>query len=111
MKTNPPDRNYNALTSRLREWPMGATLPPGFRENVWRQIAHEETRPRTFAERLRRWLEAVLPRPKVAVAYVTVLLLIGMIAGQWTARTQSNRLEAALGWRYVQAVDPYQTRH
>ena len=49
-----------------------------------------------------------MPRPAVAVAYATVLLIAGVAAGYWQARNQTAHLDDELGTRYVQSVDPYQ---
>ena len=55
-----------------------------------------------------RLVDVVLPRPKVALAYVSVLLALGMTAGAWAAQLKTNYTEASLGSRYVRSVDPYQ---
>ncbi len=54
-----------------------------------------------------RWLEVVLPRPKIAFAYITAVLIIGVFAGSVTAQAKANQLNAALRQRYVQSIDPY----
>jgi hypothetical protein len=109
MKTNRPDENREPLSDVLREWSMTTPVPPRFRDAVWQRIARQEGRGGTLLTLLHRWLETVLPRPKVALSYVTVLLLIGTVSGLWTARVESDHLNAALGSRYLHAVDPYQT--
>jgi hypothetical protein len=63
--------------------------------------------PRNLSSGLARLVEVVLPRPKVAFAYVAVLLILGVTAGSVTAQIKSSQLDATLKARYVQAVDPY----
>jgi hypothetical protein len=109
MKTNNPHEEQEALNEILRTWRMDAPLPPHFRDSVWRRIEQEEAKSgfRVWAG-LTAWIESVLPRPKIALCYVTALLLMGMASGMWMARQESDRTDAALGSRYVQSVDPYQ---
>lgn len=97
------------LTHALREWVVDAPLPSRFQETVWHRIARAETHPApgSWADALRQFVESMV-RPKVACSYVAVLLLIGIAAGAWRAQIDSNRLESALGARYLQTVDPYQ---
>jgi len=108
MKMNFPDENREALSELLRKWTVEASLPPRFRDGVWRQIAREEKPGLTLWDRLSRWLEGVLPRPKIALAYVTALLVAGMAMGLWMGRVENDRTSAVLGSGYVRSVDPYQ---
>ena len=100
--------NQEPLEALLREWTVEAGLPPRFREEVWQRIARGQARqaPAWWAG-LMRLLEVVLPRPKVAFGCVAALLVLGIAAGSWAAQIKSNRLQAALGLRYVQSLDPY----
>lgn len=105
--------NPEPLRKALREWRVTAPLPPRFQERVWQKIQQTgasgtpaET-PTVWAL-FQAWLEAALPRPAVATAYLGVLLLAGVAAGRWQARQTTARLESELGARYVQSVDPYQ---
>jgi hypothetical protein len=105
-KTHPEDA---ALSEILRLRRTTATLPPQFRDAVWRRIEQEETKSDfTLVSALRAWIECALPRPKIALCYVSALLLLGMGSGLWTAQGESHRVDAQLSWRYVQSVDPYQ---
>jgi hypothetical protein len=54
------------------------------------------------------WLSQGMVRPALAVSYLAVLLLTGLGAGYWQARTESVRASEELGARYVQLMDPYQ---
>lgn len=106
MKPNPePDP---ALDKALQQWRVVAPLPPRFQEQVWQRIAAAE-QPASVPlwELLRRLIETNLPRPKFAYSYVAILVLLGVVSGAWTAQRQTSRLNAALGSRYVQSVDPY----
>jgi hypothetical protein len=82
-------------------------LPPRFGDDVWRRIAREEKPAAPLWAGLSRWLESILPRPKIALSYVTASLLIGMTTGLWMAQLERNRMNTALGSRYVQSIDPF----
>src|SRR5215470_6898190 len=101
QEPNSPGRD-EALSRTLREWPVAVSLPPRFQEEVWVRIENAGSRAGVgpFAA-LGRWLENTLPRPKVALAYVAVLLLVGMTAGFWQAKTGNARANTALSSRYV----------
>jgi hypothetical protein len=99
-----------ALSEKLRTWRISANLRPQFRDGVWRRIAQEEAISNiTLFSVLNAWIESVFPRPKIALCYVTILLLVGMASGLWAAQGGSHRLNADLGSRYMQSVDPYYT--
>ena len=49
-----------------------------------------------------------LSRPALAASYVAVLLMAGVVAGYWQARTTNAQVDDHLSSRYVQMVDPYQ---
>jgi hypothetical protein len=105
--------NPEALRRALRKWSVNEPLPPRFQEGVWRKIQEAESSAlpavsTTFWSLCRAWLNAALPRPAVATAYLLMLLFIGAGAGIWQARSQTSRLDDTLGARYVQSVDPYQ---
>jgi len=108
MKTNDSHEDDRKLSETLRCWRTNAPLPPGFRDGVWRRIEQAETRPDfDLWVCVGRWISGALPRPRMALSYVTSLLLAGVIAGLWTARLESDRVNADLGSRYVESVDPY----
>jgi hypothetical protein len=111
MKPNPESKNDPALEGVLKQWVVEAPLPPRFRERVWERIAGAEAKPETtlsFWALLRRLVEMNLPRPRFAYSYVAILLLLGIVSGAWAAQRESSRLNATLGSRYVQSIDPYQ---
>ncbi len=96
------------LDAVLRQWTVGARLPPRFQEQVWQRIARAEARrAAAFRAGLWRLVEVVLPRPKVAFGCMAALLVSGIAAGSWAAQIKSSRLQATLGLRYVQSLDPY----
>ncbi|MEK7686518.1 MAG: hypothetical protein AAB466_13965 [Verrucomicrobiota bacterium] len=113
MKPKHPGENDEPLRKLLRDWPVSAPLPPRFPEAVWLRIERAESQapPAPWAELL-AWIERAFARPSLAVAYVSLLLLAGLVAGSWQARLETVRVHDTLGQRYVQMVDPYQTpRH
>ena len=104
-----PDR---LLDSALLAWEVKDPLPPRFREQVWRRIERVEALGPTglwpeFILRLTR----ALTRPSVALSYVTVLVLAGVLAGFIQARLEKTRTLETLSARYVQVLDPYQMHH
>jgi hypothetical protein len=109
MKPNQQSENSDEqLRSALREWVVDTPLPPRFQEQVWKRIARTEARPTVgLWTAFSRWLDAALPRPKVAFAYIAALMILGVAAGSVTAQVKSSQLRAALGERYVQSIDPY----
>jgi hypothetical protein len=110
MKTNEPDNHEAGLRQVLKEWRIDAALPPRFQESVWQRIEHTQapTAPSIW-DAVARWIGTMLPRPALAVSYVTLLLVIGGTAG-WTQAHQTNaRVNNELGERYVHELDPYQT--
>jgi len=109
MKTNEPDSHDDALRRVLKEWRTDATLPPRFQKSVWQRIERTQASaaPSMWGV-VAHWIGAILPRPALAAAYVTLLLVIGGTAG-WTQAHQTNaRVNSELGARYVQQLDPYQ---
>lgn len=108
MKPNPDPESDERLRALLRSWVVDAPLPPRFQEQVWRRIERAELRPESpIWAVILRLVEVVLPRPKVAFAYVSVLLALGITAGAWAAQVKTNHTETSLGSRYVQSIDPY----
>ena len=98
-----------ALDTLLREWRVSDTLPPRFQEQVWQRIAREEAEaPGSVWALLLGRLGGALRRPSLAVSYVAVLVVSGLLAGYWQARSDNARTAEALGARYVQMVDAYQ---
>jgi hypothetical protein len=110
MKPNQDPEKDRAMDKVLGEWVVDAPLPARFQEQVWQRIARAEVRPEeaiSFWTLLRRLVEANLPRPKFAYSFVAILVLLGVVSGAWAAQRETSRLNATLGSRYMQSVDPY----
>jgi len=111
MKTDNSNENDAPLRALLKEWKPEASLPPRFQEQVWRRIERTLTAPTpsvSLAALIANWLTDLLPKPALATAYVTLLLIIGAGAGWNQARQETARVTGVLSTRYAQAVDPYQ---
>lgn len=112
MKPNQDFESDERLRALLRSWVLDTPLPPRFQERVWQRIERADLQPDSpFWAGLLRLVEVALPRPKVAFAYVTVLLALGLTAGALAAQAKTTHTDAALGLRYVQSVDPYKASH
>lgn len=109
MEANRKPNEDESFRSVLRAWVVDTPLPPRFQEQVWQRISRADAQAKpAFWEGLNRLLDRVLPRPQIAFAYLSTLLILGVTAGSVTAQLKTSRLEANLGARYVQSVDPYQ---
>jgi len=102
-----PSESEEQMRKLWHEWKVTTPLPPRFSEGVWRRIQRAQSEP-SLIDRLRAWLADVMPRPAVAFSYIIILLMIGIVSGQWQARVKANQLHSDLSQRYVQTVDPYQ---
>jgi len=108
MKPNQDPENDAHLRTLLRSWVVDTPLPPGFKDSVWRRIERADLQPESpFWAGLMNLIDVSLPRPKVAFAYLTVLLAVGLTAGAWAAQIKTSHAETSLGLRYVQSLDPY----
>lgn len=103
-KTHEDDAKLSKL---LHEWKVDASLPPRFQEQVWRRIEHAESTPSLW-DSFTRWMASAFARPTLAVAYVAVLLLLGVTTGLLQAHDKSAQAEARWRTAYVQSIDPYQ---
>jgi hypothetical protein len=95
---NPEDARLKALLQEARPSP---SLPPRFRENVWRRIEGAEAPAAGIG-----WLEAavtLLLRPRFAYATVGLLMLLGMLLG---AHEGSKTARASAEAQYVASVAP-----
>ena len=96
------------LSGLLRDSRENPTLPPRFRENVWRRI--ESTDVRSIPVGDANWFDAVAAwflRPRLALAMAAVLVLTGLGLG-WSKGEQLARQGAQA--RYVAAVAPNSLR-
>jgi len=109
MKTKNPSENDGALSVLLREWKVEATLPPRLKEEVWRRIQHTQVPASSSVwVVIAQWIATVLPRPVLAVSYVSVLLAVGGTFGWAQAHQETAHVKGELGDRYVRILDPYQ---
>jgi len=112
MKPENPLPSDETLRQALCQWKVDAHLPPRFQEQVWRRIERTEAQVQVPAwVRLWQRLNAALARPSLAVSYVTLLLLAGLLAGYWQARLTRTQAEENMGARYVQLVSPFENPH
>lgn len=101
--------NPDPLSSALKSWKVKAELSPCFEQQVWARISRAK-RP-SFAElaaAFTAWAEYLFIRPVPAMAYLSALLLIGILGGAFEAQQQVQDLKNQAQIRYVQTVDPYQ---
>jgi hypothetical protein len=104
-----PENSQDAHGSYLQEWRVNAPLPPRFQEQVWRRIEHEEPEMSASAWTiLQRLFENAFAHRRIALAYLTLALLVGSVAGYWQGREQASGQESNLSRQYIQSVDPYQ---
>ena len=113
MMNSQNENNAEALVERaLRDWKIKEPLPPRFHDQVWRRIERTEAEAAEgFWVQLTRWVNRTFAKPSLAVSYITLLLLAGLLAGYWQARVEKTRTVESLSSRYVQMIDPYQARH
>lgn len=107
----PNSKEDAVLDAVLKRWQPEETVPPRFEERVWKRIARNEV-VRTSPWAL-FWQEiaAGLAKPSLAAVYLAVLLMTGLAGGYYHARLAESHTLEDLSTRYVQMVDPYQTRH
>ena len=87
------------LSAWLRESRVTPALPPRFQENVWRRIEAAAA-----PEKSGNWLDALaalILRPRLAFAGVSLLLLTGTLLG---AQSGVQTARHAAQMRYVAAV-------
>jgi hypothetical protein len=110
MSANNNPLNDPGLDTVLRQWSVDTSLPPRFQEQVWQRIEKAEIpQEANLSVLLKRLIEVVVPRPRFAYAYLTVLLVSGVAAGSLAAQLKASRLESELSTRYVQSIDPYRS--
>lgn len=111
MNSKQDPETDRAVDQLLKQWVVKAPLPPRFQEQVWQRIGRAEAGPEvspTFWRLLRSLLETGLSRPRFAYSYVAILVVLGLVSGAWAAQREATRINATLGSRYIQSVDPYQ---
>jgi hypothetical protein len=110
MQTKDPNDPDGPLHGVLQEWRVTDSLPPRFQERVWQRIERGETHKSSPAWVLLYRILEDFRRPALASSYIAFLLLLGVGAGYWHARIDSERASHELGTRYVRMMDPYQRR-
>lgn len=107
----PHSKEDFALDASLKRWQPEATLPPRFGERVWKRIARSKVTPSPRWARFWQEIAAGLAKPSLAAVYLALLLITGLVGGYYHARLAETHTLEDLSTRYVQMVDPYQTRH
>ena len=87
----------------LREWRIESQLPNDFNSGVWRRIEKEQA----SGESIFRWLTQLFAKPALAVSYVSVALVVGLLAGRAHASRDVQQAELQAKSKYIQTVDPY----
>jgi hypothetical protein len=98
----------NRESELLKKWTLDASAPANFNSAVWRRI--EERRRVSVADALRQWMAEVFARPAVAVAYVSLAVMVGLGAAHVQSSKMLRERDSQLEARYVQSVDPYASR-
>lgn len=99
----PNDEKLSALLRGARVTP---SLPPRFREGVWRRIEESESPARTGVS----WLDALAAwalRPRFALAVAVVLVSAGSLAGVRQGQLAAHQDAQS---RYVASVAPNSLR-
>jgi hypothetical protein len=101
-------KDNTELEGALQEWRVTTPLPPRFQDAVWRRIERTEVSSISVADALRAWFSTVFARPAFAIAYVSLLIVMGLALGFVQANHKAALWDRQLETRYVQSIDPYQ---
>jgi len=105
MNEQPDDVRLQTL---LREERDKEPLPPRFQDNVWQRIAAAERRAAaSHSFSLANWLNGLFARPAAAVAWVALLLVVGMGAGYAWAGHDTTQWDQQLSTYYAASINPY----
>lgn len=107
MKANGHLQDDEGLDRILREWTITTTLPPRFKQRVWRRIEKLDAGPQAGGSWLQRLVGSVILRPGFASIYLSAVLAAGIAAGALVAQATTSRLKTELSMRYVESIDPY----
>lgn len=108
MKTEPNETEETRLRLLLRQGRPAPPLPPRFEQSVWRRIQHAEAKGGLGG--VIAWLDALVERllsPRLAVAGVTALVVIGTVAGVISGLNSAKHVAQE---RYLTAVAPNPVR-
>jgi hypothetical protein len=108
MNATRSNNDDDRLGKLLHEWQPEMSLPPGFKDDVWRRIARldDESKGSVWAD-FWRTIDAAFRQPALAISYVAILVVIGLGVGRFQARETAAKLDRSLEARYLAAVDPY----
>jgi hypothetical protein len=108
MKSHQTPEDERSLRRVLEEWKVNTPLPLRFQEDVWSRIEQAERHPEpSTGVLLLRLVGEIFGRPRFALAYVALLLALGVVGGVWAAQLKTSHLDSNMRLRYVQAVDPF----
>jgi hypothetical protein len=107
MNTNNPHPDDAKLSSLLGESRVAPALPPRFRDNVWRRIADLEADKSTDSPAWLGILIAWVLRPRLALAALAALVLVGALFGMREGNELARHDAQA---RYLAAVAPNSLR-
>src|SRR5947209_32580 len=97
------------LRSLLKRWQVTESLPPRFEEQVWLRISRAERQRGTPSfSAVWRWCGERLARPAFAVAYISLLLVLGVTTGALQGRAEGRQNSAALREQYFRMLEPFQ---
>ena len=110
MKSQEEVNSDRLLDQALSAWEVkDRHLPPRFGEQVWRRIERIGSQaPATLWTQFVAVLGNALAQPPLALSYLMLLLLTGLLAGYLQARVERAQTAETLSSRYVQMMDPYQ---
>lgn len=109
MNETSKDPSDEPLRAALRVWRVESSLPPRFGEKVWNRIerSHSDA-PVALWPFVLDWFKSAVTRPAWAVAYASLLLVVGLGAGLLHAQHENAKFDSVIAARYVQSIDPYQ---
>jgi hypothetical protein len=103
------DDRDDELSDVLKEWRVEASLPPRFREGVWRRIAISQEKRGAWIGFWRsvafRW-EAIVQKPIGVAACLVFFAAVGVGIGTWHAREFTQSAQTAWQYAYFQSVSP-----
>jgi hypothetical protein len=109
MNSNEPFERDQQLSKLLSKWRVNAALPPRFQEQVWERIDNADRQSSSVWMSIWNLMTIEAARPTFAVAYVALLISVGVIAGGNRGHSKAEHVKSDMQLRYIQMVDPYQT--
>ena len=94
-----------ALSALLRESCPSPPLPPGFQQAVWRRTERAKTARAAWPWDFLARLAESFVRPRLALASLSAMLVLGIFAGAWQGQDHAN---TAARERYLASVAPWQ---